>query len=445
MAEQASGYGSEITAFTPPPPSLPPSMVPESVQKWLRREDWEALSKAWEEAEAEAISWVEGADLDGEIWEEEDGSGQLSLASAPAMLARPPAAATPTSSVSLPPLRKNRGRRPKWDEEFHLLGKDTRRPVPMRRYFDSLPAETTVPRYLRTEELKVRELRPDDPKPTRRSAARSVAPMKDREPWCDLLTTVSCDNDLLHPHLRHYFDRRGLEASYQNRPRLDKITRRLRPRTPQRPTTREKILKFRSISESTLSQADGTTSRVLDLEEEQEDLLDIQGRHQGGIHWGTRCLFYGPEREVKLQRASPSSPPARVPWVSDHHVSVSTDNEILNPMLRHYFDADGIESSFRNRGMHYGRPARDVLGLQLSNRRPGARTEAANAGAAQTGQSAASSTGGPGGTTDAEQQLVPPPDDSDTAEAAGAGVPLAANAAPGEARVSEAPPDRSEE
>jgi len=54
----------------------------------------------------------------------------------------------------------------------------------------------------------------------------------------------------------------------------------------------------------------------------------------------------------------------KIPWVKDHHVTVATDNEGLNPMLRHFFDQDGLESSFRNRGMHYGRKPLDTWGVE---------------------------------------------------------------------------------
>mmetsp|Transcript_104141 Transcript_104141/g.324714 ORF Transcript_104141/g.324714 Transcript_104141/m.324714 type:complete len:209 (+) Transcript_104141:3-629(+) len=36
----------------------------------------------------------------------------------------------------------------------------------------------------------------------------------------------------------------------------------------------------------------------------------------------------------------------------------------MNPVLRHYFDQDGVESSFRNRGRHYGRPKKVCFGLE---------------------------------------------------------------------------------
>merc|ERR1712113_1104629 len=88
-----------------------------------------------------------------------------------------------------------------------------------------------------------------------------------------------------------------------------------------------------------------------------EDELDVKLRAKGNIHWGGRCLRYGPQCHL---RQSPTG--EKIPWVYDHHRSETEDNEILNPLLRHYFDADGIESSFRNRGRHYGRPTRSIFG-----------------------------------------------------------------------------------
>merc|ERR1712060_645135 len=54
---------------------------------------------------------------------------------------------------------------------------------------------------------------------------------------------------------------------------------------------------------------------------------------------------------------------SKIPWVNDHHLLESDDNTILNPRLRHYFGGEGLESSFRMRGRHYGRPLPAVMGL----------------------------------------------------------------------------------
>lgn len=95
----------------------------------------------------------------------------------------------------------------------------------------------------------------------------------------------------------------------------------------------------------------------------QEEELGCDGRHKGGINWGARCLQYGTDSfKVKLEPVN-GVPQPKIPWVADHQVTVCTDNVILNPMLRHYFDKDGLESSFRNRGMHYGRQPRPVMGV----------------------------------------------------------------------------------
>merc|ERR1711904_706909 len=42
--------------------------------------------------------------------------------------------------------------------------------------------------------------------------------------------------------------------------------------------------------------------------------------------------------------------PGEIPWVADHNIAESVDNGGLHPKLRHYFDRDGLPSSFKNRG-----------------------------------------------------------------------------------------------
>ncbi|CAE8614688.1 unnamed protein product, partial [Polarella glacialis] len=68
------------------------------------------------------------------------------------------------------------------------------------------------------------------------------------------------------------------------------------------------------------------------------------------IHWGTRCLRYGPDPQVREGKEG-----EQIPWVYDFHRSEAEDNEMLHPVFRHYFDQNGLESSFRNRGrlMHH--------------------------------------------------------------------------------------------
>jgi len=337
-----------------PCPSLP-FEPPDSVRNWLRREDCEALTRAWEEAEAKAIAWAEGLDDAEEDGLFEEGNTP-SCASLPQLIRRP---------------------RPLWDDAFHLLGQDHRYPRPLRRYFDKdVPAEVPLPnpfvgrmaKQLQEEEKSELVLASPTASSTSGSKAR-------REKWDSCHHHVaSTDNDHLHPHLRHYFDRRGIEASYRTRPNMNRTTPVLRPRTPQRPGTREKILKFRpSASDPSLP-----TSNHAHANSDaggSHDPLDMKNRGRGNIHWGTRCLLHGCEysagsptrissdigntkKHHEVDKHRGLSGQRRIPWVQDHHVCVSDDNSVLNPMLRHYFEIDGLESSFRNRGLHYGRPIR---------------------------------------------------------------------------------------
>lgn len=313
---------SVVQTITTSMPSTSFTAAPEAVQKWLRQEDWEALTRAWQEAEAQAIAWVEASDGEQAKMELLQEASQASLQS--------------TSVQSLPPLsqvssKTRRRRRPKWNEDFHLLGLDRRRPPPLRRYFDKLPSETTLPRDLHGEGSQRKTL------PERGGGAsfQVAEHLKARKSWVQTHhQTVSPDNEALHPHLRSYFDRRGLESCYREKPMVDQSTKKLRPRTPQRPTTRERLLKF-SQSEPSLTQ-DSRWDVHLD------------------VHWGARCQRYGTD-EIKVKPLVVDGNVEKIPWVTDHHCSVSHDNDGLNPMLRHYFDADGLESSFRNRGMQYGR------------------------------------------------------------------------------------------
>lgn len=314
-------------------PAAPPTQMtapmlpfnpPEAVQRWLRREDWEALSQAWAEAEAKAISWAEGdyEDLEAEMWQEEHHSRSNSQAS--------------TQSPSRK--KKSQRKRQPWDEGFHLLGQDSRRPAPMRRYFDDVPGENAEPNKSVRPGMRKKPLEFKGGEDSH--GGLNPIPGQWNAAWN---SSASTDNDGLHPHLRHYFDKRGLEASYKQRPHCDhQWLKGMRPRTPGRPSTRDKLLKW------------STSAPELELDE-----LDVKGREKGNIHWGTRCMRYGPDSQT---RRSPNG--EKIPWVYDHNRSETEDNEMMNPVLRHYFDADGIESSFRNRGRHYGRPPKMMLGLQ---------------------------------------------------------------------------------
>jgi hypothetical protein len=330
-----------------PDPSLP--HAPESVQKWLRQEDWEALTKAWQEAEAQAIAWADASDNEEARMEE--------LYQEASHVCLQPS----VSTTSLPPLsrpgKQKRRKTKQWDEQFGLMGKDTGKPPALRRYFDATPSET---RGARGSDSNLGKAKP----------FKLPEHLASRRNWVDTHhQTVSPDNEALHPHLRSYFDRRGLESCYRQRPHVNATTKLFPPRTPQRPSTREKIMRFRtSLSEPSLASG-SIMSNSNQSEGMEEESRGVEGRHTGGVNWGERCQMLGTaDYKVKTKdRAKGSASPQKIPWVKDHHVSVALDNTILNPMLRHYFDADGLESSFRNRGQHYGRPPRDAIGLELHN------------------------------------------------------------------------------
>lgn len=324
-----------------PPPMLPFS-PPESVKTWLRREDWEALSRAWAEAEAQAVAWAEGEadDIEDEALLDWSADGEASRSTSHVTSSYLTVSQTASSSS---PSRRRLRKRPEWDQDFALLGQDSRRPAPMRRYFDALPAEVTPPTQAVRREFRPRppQFRGDEP-----DVATSPGGTQWIESWG---STASTDNDKLHPFLRHYFSNRGMEASYRARPHLDcPWLQSMKPRTPGRPSTREKLMKWQSASEPSL----GSPQAV------QKDELDASSRGAGNIHWGTRCLLYGPDGQVKR-----GSRGEKIPWVYDHHISETDDNELMNPLLRHYFDQEGVESSFRNRGRHYGRPKKMCFGL----------------------------------------------------------------------------------
>eukprot|EP00927_Polykrikos_kofoidii_P067723 TRINITY_DN63169_c0_g1_i1.p1 TRINITY_DN63169_c0_g1~~TRINITY_DN63169_c0_g1_i1.p1 ORF type:complete len:508 (-),score=41.20 TRINITY_DN63169_c0_g1_i1:163-1686(-) len=336
-----------VDAAEPPVSASPPSLAessngealstfepPEEVKQWMSPEDWTRLSTAWEQAEAEAFAWAEECDDD--LWNDD----------------------------AVVPQRKPKQRRPAWDQNFSQVGSDARRLPPLRRYFDSLPSETSMPKqavrrdiakllpnHYRPDIYSIQHpsFAPDVSEATARRLSRTSdsleVMMEERERgWVSTFhMDVSVDNDKLHPHLRHLFDRRGFEASYRTRPELDKVTPVLRPRTPGRPSTREKIMRH---------------SASVPASSSTEPVIDASLRGEGTIHWGRRCLTFGPDPSTRSGHDN-----SKIPWVSDHHRSESEDNELLNPLFRHYFDKSGIESSFRMRGRHYGRPLKSVMGI----------------------------------------------------------------------------------
>jgi len=365
---------------------LHPFNPPTAVQQWLRREDWEALSRAWEEAEAQAINWADDEDDEAAAAAAEDSlAGGASYGSygpgAPygnGVDLRPPRSQAGSSvNSSLGPVAPKRRRMP-WKEDFSLIGSDSRKPPPLRRYFDPVPAETSPPRQPIRRGLQQAASSQSSPNVSMFSPNTSLSAgpsIKEKPAWLDTwYQKPSTDNDGIHPHLRHYFDQRGMEATFRQRPQLDHPSaKNIKPRSPGRPPTAEKILKWRSSSEPTLQAAKPAPAKPAKPAKKASPKepargpppdpgppvdIDAKARGHGNIHWGTRCLRYG--ADVKGPKGQ------RIPWVYDHHVSEAEDNEIMHPMLRHYFDADGIESSFRNRGRQYGRPPKTVMGLQQS-------------------------------------------------------------------------------
>lgn len=285
----------------------------ETMQHWVREDDWSAVTQAYHQAEMQAYQWANGDGVDGFDALDFEIQRQREL---------------------LMQRRRRRPKRPGWDTRHHLIPLDAKNPPPLRRYFDAVPAENSEPKEPPPHPL-LKFVRPvQDSRMKTADPAEMKRLIEVEKQWCDSHhRDVTDDNPALHPHLRHYFDRRGLESSYRQRPHLENAPRLHRPRTPQRPSEREKILKWRSSSEPQLTNE-----------------MDVSARHHGSIVWGRRCLMYGPD--TKLRETADGS---KIPWVNDFHRSESEDNEILNPLLRHYLDKDGLESSFRNRGRHYGR------------------------------------------------------------------------------------------
>lgn len=290
-----------------------PFHPPGPVQRWLRQDDWDALAQAYHQVEMQAYHW-------------ESGHGAHGFDAMDYELQR--------HREMLMHRRRRRPKRPGWDDRHHLIPLDAKAPPPLRRYFDAVPSENSERRPAPQHPLVKCDIEVQDSRIRAADPSESKRLLDVEKQWCDSHhRNVTDDNPGLHPHLRHYFDRRGLESSYRQRPHLENEPKVHRPRTPQRPSTREKILKWRSLSEPQLT-----------------DEMDVSNRHHGAITWGRRCLLVGPDPKVK---EGPGG--SKIPWVNDFHRSESEDNEILNPLLRHYLDKDGLESSFRNRGRHYGR------------------------------------------------------------------------------------------
>lgn len=289
-----------------------PFLPPEEVQQILEEEDWEALERAW------SHGWQD-SQMDGY-------AGGSYMAQ---------------HSGHWPPpekLPKKKKARPKWDEKWSLIGSDSRRPAPLRRYFDKVPAETRPPLEPIRPDMRKKEANPRFEEDDRFEA------LLYGNGWLDCWSQLgSSDNDSLHPLLRHYFDQRGIESSYRQRPTADHPWLQTQPlRTPQRPSAR--TLKTKIITRATMA------PKPPDPDAPPKS-----------IPWGVRCLRYG--GDYQAHHYLPKS--HKIPWVYDHNRSESEDNEVMNPLLRHYFDADGIESSFRNRGRQFGRPVRSVFGRQF--------------------------------------------------------------------------------
>lgn len=301
------------------------SCPPEEIQTWVRQEDWEALREAWADAESEARQWEDPAEAPG-------AGGAVEITSAGWAPGAADAASWPQQSqhqsqqsqrVSRKSGKRGPTRKP-WNDNVAMTN-DHRVPIAQRRYFDLLAAETSSPK-------------PRGLPPLQREDSRNMTDTTSRTAWIDAWSQLaSRDNAGIHPHLRHYFDRRGLEASFRQRPTCDSPwNRSIRPRTPQKPAPGEVLMRH---SQSLPS------------------MPAFAPRGEGGIRWGRRCLRYGTDRNPTLAGED------KVPWVEDHHLGESEDNVGLNPLLRHYFDADGLESSFRNRGRHYNRPMKSVFGI----------------------------------------------------------------------------------
>jgi len=332
-----------------------PFEPPDEVKKLLRPEDWQAITSAWQGAEEQAMAWARG-DID----DFEDGAQEAhdSLDS----FASPHLQGSMSEMSSRQRRPKKKKKEPAWNEDFGLLGKDSNYPPPLRRYFDRVPAESSVAKEaIRPEVARLHGAKsvpdvwskahpsyaPDISEATKKrmsssgAACHEVLCEKREQQWINgWEKSCSEDNPMLHPHLRHYFDRRGLEASYRMRPFINACTPVMRPRTPRRPSTREKIMRVCASEPKIIGPGN------------PEDNLGAAGRVGGEIPWSRRCFMYGCESSTKINPFDGG----KIPWVMDHHRTEAEDNEGVHPLLRHSFDKAGLESSFRQRGRHYGRP-----------------------------------------------------------------------------------------
>lgn len=329
------------------------------IPDWMPPEHMDAITRMFEEAEKEAmISWEDDVDELDYALELQD-SSSLGFPSLMAQAPRPS------------PQKRSQ---PEWNDKF--IGIDKNKPPPLRRYFDHLPRETSLPKQpMRADVRKMHGPQHSMPdiwsvqhpayvphisEATARRLQRTgsgcleVKNEEREKRWVGgFAVTCSSDNDKLNPMLRHYFDRRGLESSYRERPDVDKVTPKLRPRTPQRPSTPERLLRFYA-SDPALGSGNIAKKKV------EEETCDTGKRGEGDIFWGRRCLLYGANNTTTR-----GADGAKIPWVFDHHKMEAEDNEILNPLLRHYFEREGLESSFRMRGRAFGRPLRGVNGMSI--------------------------------------------------------------------------------
>jgi len=213
-----------------------------------------------------------------------------------------------------------------WNHRHHTHGYcDTGNPKMRRRYFDEVCNEPSCPKV---DPLWEFDSEVGDQQATSCSAmSQGGESQRKRKPWVDAFwMDCSTDNPLLNPLLRHYFDRRGIEASYRTRPEVAKHAPVLPSKSPREPYPQHS--------------------------KESKALI----KNEPNIHWGNRCLMYGCKYKLDKKAQTMSG---EIPWVEDHNVDECVDNVGLHPYLRHYFDRDGLPSSFKNRGRNYGRPLPD--------------------------------------------------------------------------------------
>lgn len=198
-------------------------------------------------------------------------------------------------------------------------------------------------------DLRLSSTNPTSPSNDRRSPSSVQSPQNGKRPaWVnDWWKTVTTDNEALHPHHRHYFDRRGLETSYRKRPEIYATSPVYMPHTP-----KHKGFIYRAMTSPALN----TNPPGTEL-----DPFDLSNKYRGSIQWGDRIKLCGTDPKAK----SPTKG-VKIPWVCDHHNLESVDNSLVNPICRHYFEENykqlnghvqnGLESSFKNRGRVSGRP-----------------------------------------------------------------------------------------